>query len=99
MGKLQRLLQIFVKDVVAFTIDAPFFCSDLTQLLLSPVGSPFPAENIIGLVTFAFVTAIYTAEIKHKSLPPNGPNCTKGYKKGRGLAWSGGPFVALWERI
>jgi len=37
-------------------------------LLVSSPVSPVRVENIIGLVTFAFVTAIYTAEIKHKSL-------------------------------
>jgi len=37
-------------------------------LLVSSPDSPVRVENIIGLVTFAFVTAIYTAEIKHKSL-------------------------------
>lgn len=39
-----------------------------TVLLVSGPASPATVGNIIGLVTFAFVTAICTAEIKHKSL-------------------------------
>lgn len=67
---------------------------------MPPFCAPGRVENIIGLVTFAFVTAIYTAEIKHKSVQTERSKLHKRIERKRAaIGLDLGPFVPLQERI